>query len=499
MIAVAADNKKKPTKAPQPANVSDDEQEEARYKPIDAALVRRLLGVLAPYKWQYALALALGLAHVSLEMLSPRYMQEIIDRVAAYVADPASPALPSTVISRVVSAPLAWAGYAGGQGGERAAIAGVVATVLLWACTLGLSVILQRYTILVMTGAGERVQFGLRRRLFAHLQQLSMSYFDKTKLGRVISRCTSDIGSLREVNVWGLYQISANLLMMLIAALMLVATDWRLFLSVAWLGPVLFVLNRIYLSRSAVWHQVAREGYTKVSTNLAENITGMRVVTAFHRQEPNLDRFNALQETNTVNNLSVARINGVYQPLLDLVGFVGKAIILLFGGYLIVSGRLGAGKGVGAVVASYLYVDWFMTPIRQLGQFYTQVMMAMDGAERVGTRENTAPEVQAKPGGEALPWSVGRGEVVSASRSATTPTARCCTTSASSPSRGSRSRGCARPAAASAASCRSSPGFSRRSTGACSSTGTTSATSPARACTTRWGSCSRRTTCSPAR
>ena len=76
--------------------------------------------------------------------------------------------------------------------------------------TLAVSIILQRYTILVMTRAGERVQFDIRRKLFAHLQQLSMSYYDKTKLGRIISRCTSDIDAMREVNVWGLHTIVAN-------------------------------------------------------------------------------------------------------------------------------------------------------------------------------------------------------------------------------------------------------------------------------------------------
>ncbi len=78
-----------------------------------------------------------------------------------------------------------------------------------WACVLAGSIVFQRYTILIMATAGERVQFAMRRQLFAHLQQLSMSYFDRTKLGRIISRCTSDVESMREVNVWGLFRIAA--------------------------------------------------------------------------------------------------------------------------------------------------------------------------------------------------------------------------------------------------------------------------------------------------
>jgi len=95
-----------------------------------------------------------------------------------------------------------------------------------------------------------------------------------------------------------------------VAGYMLISTDIRLFLSVAWLAPILFVLNRVYLRKSASMWQDVREAWTRVSTNLAENITGMRVVTAFNRQAPNLDVFNHLQQTNTNQNVTLSRVTG---------------------------------------------------------------------------------------------------------------------------------------------------------------------------------------------
>jgi ATP-binding cassette subfamily B protein len=258
-----------------------------------------------------------------------------------------------------------------------------------------------------MTAAGERVQFWIRRRLFAHLQGLSMSYFDKTKLGRIISRCTSDVNAMRDVNVWGLFKILANGLMIAVAAAMLASTDVRLFLSVAPLGVVLFFANRAYLKRAAGAWQVAREGWTRVSTNMAENITGMRVVVAFNRQTPNLGTFNRLQAANTNNNLRAARLTGVYQPVLDLIGFCGKVIILLYGGYLVIAGKFPPGRGVGAVVACFLYWDWFMNPIRDFGNFYNQLMQAMAGAERVFSLLDLQPEVQDAAEAKPLPRIVG--------------------------------------------------------------------------------------------
>jgi ATP-binding cassette subfamily B protein len=362
---------------PLPPLETDDEP---RYRPIEMWLVRRLLSMLRPFKRQYMVAVACGVVHVFLDMQSPQFIKRIADYVTAYRRDPG--AIP-----------------------QSAAVRHLLLVMGVWTLVFAGSVILQRLTILLMTRAGEAVQFTFRRKLFEHLQRLSMSYYDKTKLGRIISRCTSDIGAMREVNVWGIFQVANNTMMMLVAAGYLLFTDVRLFLSVSWLGVVLFYCNRIYLKKAAGLHQVAREGYTRVSTNLAENINGMRVVTAFNRQDPNLSVFNRLQEINTSNNVTVGRVNGVYMPVLQTIGYVGKVIILAYGGYLVASGRL---KGVGAVLAAFLYWDWFMQPILNFGTFYNQLMMAMAGAERVFNLLDTSPDVQDQPQAAPLPRIDGR-------------------------------------------------------------------------------------------
>jgi len=362
------------------------EDEEQRYRPIDRTLLRRVLGLLAPYKRQYALGVSLGVAMTILDMLSPKFMQWLIDFGVSYQKSALVP-----------------------QPSEGGAIRHVLFLIGMWAIAILGAIVLQRFTIIVMTAAGERVQFTLRRRLFAHLQKLSMSYYDKTKLGRIISRCTSDVNSLREINVWGLHVICSNLLMMIVAAVMLAATtDIRLFFSVAWLGLLLLFANHVYFKKAAGMWQTVREGWTRVSTNMAENITGMRVVTAFNRQVPNLGVFNRLQVNNTNNNVTMARINGVYQPVLDLIRFIGKTIILVYGGYLIVAGRFPVGKGVGAVVAASLYWDWFMNPITTFGQWYNLLMQAMAGAERLFSLLDLQPEVHDEPEAQPLPRIIGR-------------------------------------------------------------------------------------------
>ncbi|WP_428940760.1 ABC transporter ATP-binding protein [Fontivita pretiosa] len=352
---------------------------EQRYRPITWSMVRRLLQALAPFKKQYLLGVCLGMIHVLLEQQGPWFMRRIIN------------------------------------GGVAGSAAQIVSTIALWGVVFAASVILQRWTILIMTRAGESVQFNFRRKLFEHLQQLSMSYYDKTKLGRIISRMTSDIGSMREINVWGIFHVVAWSGMMIFSAIMMsIYADWRLLASVAWLAPILFVANRIFLKTVGKAHQVVREGWTRVSTNLAENITGMRVVTAFNRQEPNLAVFNRLQVDNTDNNVAVARINGIYQPILQLIGYLGRAIILLYGGYLCATGRMmiqtapGVWKpDVGGVVMAFMYWEWFMNPILAFGNFYNQLMMAMAGAERIFDLLETKPDVHDLPDARPLPRIVG--------------------------------------------------------------------------------------------
>src|SRR4051794_29736677 len=172
-------SKKKAAKAAQAASAAalGDDAEEERYRPIDLKLVRRMAQVLRPFWRMYALGAGIGLVHVFLEMLSPRFTQEIIDHCTAWgdAAAGRAAAEGHGVVARIA----AWLVRVGGFGSpladRRGAIAGVVAIVVIWACVIACSVVLQRYTIIVMTAAGERVQFSIRRKLFSHLQALSMS------------------------------------------------------------------------------------------------------------------------------------------------------------------------------------------------------------------------------------------------------------------------------------------------------------------------------------
>ena len=225
-------------------------------------------------------------------------------------------------------------------------------------------------------------------------------------------------------------------------------TDIRLFLFRRLARHRAALRQQVYFTKAASMWQTVREGWTRVSTNMAENITGMRVVTAFDRQVPNLGVFNRLQTNNTNNNVHDVRINGVYQPVLDLIRFVGKTIILVYGGYLIVAGRFPPGKGVGAVVAASLYWDWFMNPITTFGQWYNMLMQAMAGAERVFSLARSSARCAGHcPTPPPLPRIVGRVQFEHVTFGYD-PARPVCTTSTSKPSRARPSPSSAPPEAA---------------------------------------------------
>lgn len=396
-LAAARRPRRRPaTGAPPPPLPDIRIDDEPNVRPIDWALIRRLLGRLAPYARGYALAISISLAAVVLELLSPLFMKAIVNHATAAVVSSASSTVPGGPAAAAASAADGLATASAADGAMR----GLLQIGFWWALTMTAALLLHRACILYMTAAGESAMFTLRRDLFAHLQTLSMSYYDRTRLGRIISRCTSDVSALRDIVVWGLDTVTKQALIMLVAGAMLLAADWRLFLALVWLLPLLVIVNTIYQRRISAAYQRIREGYTRMSTNLAENISGVRVVTAFNRQDWNIDTFNRLQAQNTANVMIASRINGLFQPSLQLIGFAGRVIVLVYGGYLAATGRL---NGVGGVVAAYLYWDWFMSPVLTFGTFHNQLMQALAGAERVFNVFDTQPDVRDEPDAKPLP------------------------------------------------------------------------------------------------
>lgn len=356
--------------------------EESRYKKIDRKILSRLLKLLWPYRQAYLLSIVVVLFGGTIEQLDKTFIGKVIDQ-ALNLTNVVAVQDGRTSIWQPMGIALFWCG--------------------LWALVFAIGITLHRFLIAHQARTGEAIIVQLRETVFRQLQRLSMSFYDKTKLGRIITRGSSDIDSLRDVLINGLTFVATQTCFMTVAAIMILWEDWRLFLSICWLAPLITLINHFYRRRLGEAWQVVRAGYTRVTTNLAENITGMRVVAAFDRQEANLDRFNELQDYNSANNLRAAQIQGTYLPLLSLIRFIGQLVILVYGGYQVSRSNM----KVGAVVAVMLYWDAYMGPALNFGNFYNQLMVAMASAERVFNLLDLEPTVKDQADAKPLPQLIG--------------------------------------------------------------------------------------------
>lgn len=237
---------------------------------------------------------------------------------------------------------------------------------------------------------GEAVVFDLRNELFRHLQRLPMSFFNKTKLGRIISRMNSDVQNVRigvqEVLFVGLVQAGQ----MVAAAACMLWFDRVLFMIVLALVPVLWAINRHFRPKLSDAHRNVQESFSRVTATLAESVNGIRVTQAFVRQDENASLFRSLVTEHARNHVTAARLQGTLLPLLDLNSQWFMATLLVAGGYRVLNPSIDA--SVGDLIGFFLMANLFFSPISNLGLQYNQALTSMAAAERVFHLLDTRPQ-----------------------------------------------------------------------------------------------------------
>ncbi len=260
---------------------------------------------------------------------------------------------------------------------------------------------------------GEAVVHDLRGHIFAHLQRMSMHFYDKTKLGRIISRITSDCEALRmgvqEVLVSSLVQTGR----MLIAAAIMLWYDWILFMVVLAMAPGLWLISQFFRGRlSHTWRNV-QESFSRVTAALAESVNGIRVTQGFVRQDRNAEQFRDLVQNHSDHHLQAAQLTGVFLPLLEWNSQFFISILLLLGGYQVLAGGMLANTDPNAqfesLVVFFFMVNLFFSPITVIGKQYNMALTAMAGAERVFALLDTKPQQLDRP--DAIPIPMIRGRV----------------------------------------------------------------------------------------
>ncbi len=252
---------------------------------------------------------------------------------------------------------------------------------------------------------GEGVLYDLRDDLFTHIQRLSLRFYDKHPVGRIMSRITSDVESIARLLHTGLVTFVGEGINLIGILAVMLWMSWRLTLVAFVTIPLLTFL--FYKARTTIetgWKNV-RKTVSNISTNLNESVTGMQVTQAFARERRNMGTFQGLTETSKQTWMQTVRAEEVIWPSIDLIGVAGTGLVIIVGAGMVFNETL----TVGFVIAFINYLWRFWAPLSAMSRLYGLTLSAMAGAERIFNFMDTAPEITDKP--DARPLSPIRGEV----------------------------------------------------------------------------------------
>ena len=306
-----------------------------------------------------------------------------------------------TVVMRMFQLPLlAWSIGAIINGPvSRGDLRGVAWGALGFAAMAAFTQLVFVYRIWAALELAENVILDLRNEIFAHLQGMTASFFNKMKVGRIISRMTSDLEAVR----FGVQDVAFVTTVqggqMLVCAAMMAYYDWVLFQVIAAMAPAVWMLNRHFQSQISLQQRQAQESFSRVTATLAESVDGIRVTQGFVRQEVNSELFRDLVEDHSKYNLMAARTTAVFLPLLEFNSQLFTAVLLLLGGYRVLASH--GATPIGSIVQFFFLANLFFEPIRMIGNQYTQALNAAVGAERVFRLLDTPPEWSDPP--DAIP------------------------------------------------------------------------------------------------
>ncbi len=257
---------------------------------------------------------------------------------------------------------------------------------------------------------GEAVVHDMRRDLFDKLATFPMSFYNETKFGRIISRLTSDIDSIR-VGVQDVaYVFAVQGMQMAVSGALMAWYNWKLFAIMMLLAPIIWVINERYRVIMGERLRKVQQSWSRLASTLAESVGGIRVTQAFVRHEINSGFFRKLVDVHGDNNIGVARASAVFVPLLQMKSQLFLGVMALVGGYGALRWTGWAHMNVGDLVMFFFLANLFFEPVQVLGDRYNQALTAMAGAERLYRMLDQAPAWVDAPNAKPLPSIQGRVE-----------------------------------------------------------------------------------------
>jgi ATP-binding cassette, subfamily B, multidrug efflux pump len=333
------------------------------------AVLKRLLPYLAPFRLQLSFAFVLVVVTALVQAAGPALIGQAID---FYIVGKDHNGLARTML------------------------------LLLGIYIVGL--VAQGGQIYLISSIGQRFLSELRAQIFDKVEALSIAYFDKHKAGDLMSRLLNDINTINQLLSQGLTQVIGSVFSLVGIVVAMIVLSIPLALVSFIVVPIMIWITVIFARRSRVTFRQTRAVIGIVSSELEEELTGIRVAQAYNRTEANIEHFAEHNAANRDVNVRAVAITSAFTPTIDLLSTLATAIVAGFGGWLAINHQI----PVGVVVAFFLYVQQFFRPIQIISNIYTQVQSAVAGTERIFQLVDEPVEQKDVPGAQPLPPVVGR-------------------------------------------------------------------------------------------
>ncbi len=252
------------------------------------------------------------------------------------------------------------------------------------------AVLIAWYTVL-SARISQAILIDLRKRVFLHTQKLSLEFHESYTSGRIISRQTSDLDSIRELLDSGINQLVQGFLYMLFIAIALFTLDWVSGVVLLCSLLPLYLLTRWFQTRSQKLFRISRVASAKLIVHFVETMTGIRAVKAFRKEKRNEKEFGGLVEDYRDVNARVIQLFGIFDPGLVMIGNVTVGVVLLVGGFRVADGQM----AIGALLAALLYTRRFFDPMEEMAMFYNSYQSAAAALEKISgvlEEEPTVPD-----------------------------------------------------------------------------------------------------------
>ena len=360
--------------------MTDFREEEKLGKLYDTRLTHRLTKYLRPYSWPVFFAVAMSLAVAGMDILGPYLFGRGIDK---YVV----PGM-------------------GGQLERHAAIYGLTVIAVIYLGSIVASFGLQYIQMRIMQWVGQQTMYDLRREIFGHLQRLPMSFFDRSPVGRLVTRCTTDVDALNDLFATGVAAMLNDFVFIFGLAVVLIA--WRPFLGLVTLSPLPFMILVTYFFRNHVRdaNRRIRTAIARINGFLQEHISGMSVVQLFNRERKARAQFAELNRIHMEAYKDAIDAFSYFYPAVEFLSMSGVALLYWTGGARVIAASTFT---IGMLISFIQYAQRFFRPIQDLSEKFNILQSAMAASERIFQLLDEPIAIPEAPEKPVLP--AARGEI----------------------------------------------------------------------------------------